>query len=328
MLKNDLITIGILCFNAENTILRALKGAVEQTWKNIEIVIVDDSSTDQSAQIIADFIKEHPDVRQIRHEENRGASASRQTLINHAKGDFIAFFDDDDVSLPERLKTQHEKILSYEQLTGATLIACYASGKRLYPNGYEIDIQAIGSKPQIPVGVAVANRLLFYGGHSDHFYGAGTPTCSLMARKNTFEYIGGFDPALRRVEDVDFAIRLALASGHFIGCPEKLFIQYATDTTDKSPEKNYAAEIQLTEKYKDYLISVKRYYYAKKWPLLRYYHFKKEYGRMLMILLQLFIRHPVKTTSHFLATAPKRFLHERKMKKGRYYAHHDCMQSH
>lgn len=94
-----------------------------------------------------------------------------------------------------------------------------------------------------------------------------------MARKTTFEAVGGFDPTLRRVEDVDFAIRVALANGHFIGCPERLFIQYATNTADKTPEKNCEAEIRLADKYKDYLVSTGKYYYAKKWPLVRYYHF-------------------------------------------------------
>lgn len=266
MIKNDLITIGILCFNAQDSILRALQSAVEQTWKNTEILIVDDASTDKSVSIVQDYIAQYPHARLIKHDKNRGAAGARQTIVTHAQGDFIAFFDDDDESLPERIQKQYELIISYEEEAGESLIACYASGKRLYPNGYEIDIKAIGSEPQIPFGKDVADRLLFYGKNSKFFFGAGTPTCSLMARKTTFEAVGGFDPTLRRVEDVDFAIRVALANGHFIGCPERLFIQYATNTADKTPEKNCEAEIRLADKYKDYLVSTGKYYYAKKWP--------------------------------------------------------------
>lgn len=139
----------------------ALQSAVEQTWKNTEILIVDDASTDKSVSIVQDYIAQYPHARLIKHDKNRGAAGARQTIVTHAQGDFIAFFDDDDESLPERIQKQYELIISYEEEAGESLIACYASGKRLYPNGYEIDIKAIGSEPQIPFGKDVADRLFF-----------------------------------------------------------------------------------------------------------------------------------------------------------------------
>jgi len=315
MVKTDLVTIGITCFNAQENISRAIKSAVIQTWPNTEIIIVDDKSNDDSVSVIKNLIKKHSHMFLVEHKKNQGPAASRQTVLNHAKGDFIAFFDDDDESLSERLEKQVTCITSYESLTGEDLVACYASGKRIYPNGYEIALPAIGSKPDVPHGPEVANRLLFYGANSSFFYGAGTPTCALMARKETYDKIGGFDPSFRRVEDIDFAIRLALAGGHFIGCQEQLFIQYATTGEDKVPEKNRDAEIQLVEKNADYLKSINRYYYARKWPLLRYYHFKKKYLPMLFVLIDLFLHHPFKTVSHLFSTGPKRILHEIKMNK-------------
>ena len=314
MIKNDLITIGIACFNAQDTILRALQSASQQSWDNKEILIVDDASTDKSMEIVNRYIREYPHIKLIEHTVNAGPAAVRQTILDNAQGIFIAFFDDDDESFPVRLEKQHAHICAYEDTTGTNLIACYASGQRIYPNGYRLNMQAIGSAPLIPNGRDVADRLLFYGGDPNFFYGTGTPTCSLMARKSTFDIVGGFDQNFRRVEDIDFAIRLALAGGHFIGCAEHLFVQHSTDGVDKAFEKNKDAEIQLAEKHRTYLKSVRRYIYAKKWPLLRYYHFKGQYVRMFVTLIDLFMRHPLKTFSHFLTTAPKRFLHERKMK--------------
>ncbi len=309
-IKNDLITIGLTCYNAESTIARALDSALAQSWPETEILVVDDCSSDGSVAVV----EKYPTVKLIKHEKNGGPAAARKTLLEHAKGDFIAFFDDDDESLPARLEKQHERITSYEQETGETLVACYASGKRIYPNGYTLRMAAIGSKPVVPNGPKVADRLLFFGGDPDFFIGAGTPTCSLMVRTKALKSVGGFDPSFRRVEDVDFAVRFALAGGHFAGCAEELFIQHATDGVDKAPEKNRDAEIQLAEKHKDYLKSVGRYYYAKTWPLLRYHHFKRQYVCMAYVLLKLCLRHPVKTVSHFLKTGPKRLMHERKMK--------------
>ena len=310
-----LISIGITCYNAADTIQRAIKSALEQSWDNIEIIIVDDCSTDRSIDVIKKSLTNINNARLIEHEKNLGPAGARQTLLDNANGEFIAFFDDDDESSPNRVQTQYERIISYEKTTGASLIACYASGKRVYPNGYELELNAIGSKQVIPAGSSVADYLLFYKRNKGWFYGTGTPSCALMLRKNTLIEAGGFDTTLRRVEDVDFAIRLALKEGHFIGCSENLFTQHATQASDKSYKNNKDAEVQLALKYEDYLKSVKHFEYAKRWPLIRYYHFEKKYAQMLLCLCSLFIRAPIKVTKHLLSTGPKRLLHERRVFK-------------
>lgn len=311
----QLITIGITCYNAEKTISRAINSAIHQKWPNTEIIIVDDCSADHSVAVITSLIQPYENIVLIVNDINQGPSAARQTILNNAKGEFIAFFDDDDESLPDRLCEQSERIISYEEETNQTLVACYASGQRIYPNGYKLLMSAIGSKPEVPHGKAVADRLLFFGQTPKFYFASGTPTCSLMARKSTIMSVGGFDPKFRRVEDVDLAIRIALSGGHFIGCAEILFTQYATDAVDKSPDKNLTAEIQLADKYEEYLRSVGRYQYAKNWPFVRYYHFQGQYFKMFSVLIYLFLRYPIKTASHFFQTGPKRFMHERKMKK-------------
>lgn len=315
MKKNNSITIGLTCFNAQETILRALESAINQTWLNKEVVVVDDASTDKSVQILKTKLEQGVNFRLIQHSSNQGVGGARQTILDNSSGEFVTFFDDDDYSFPDRLEEQHKKILRYEKTSGSTLVACFVSGKRLYPNNYEIKLNAIGSKVKIPFGTDVADRLLFFGGDREMFFGTGTPACSLMARKSTFESVGGFDKNFCRVEDIDFAIRLALAGGHFIGTKKEFFVQYATGSQDKTPEANLDAELQLVSKFQKYLESKNRYFYAKKWPLLRYYHFTGQYHLMFFLLLQLIIRHPIKTTLHFCQTAPKRFLHEKKIKR-------------
>ncbi len=310
-----LITVGITCFNAEDTIERAISSALKQNWSPFEIVIVDDCSTDSSIPTIEKSIKDQPLATLVRHETNQGPAAARNTILAHARGEFVAFFDDDDESLPERVITQYEKIISYEKTINTKLVACYASGTRIYSNGYNLVLNAIGSRPLVPQGPSVADYLLFYGKKPGWFYGAGTPTCALMARRSAFEMVGGFDDDFRRVEDIDFAVRLALAGGHFIGCPEPLFIQHATQAGDKSPEKNLEAELKLAEKHKDYLQSVGRYNYARQWPRIRFYHYNHQHSRMLLALFALFVQHPMQVLRHFLYTGPRRFLHERKMRK-------------
>src|SRR5690606_7720021 len=112
---------------------------------------------------------------------------------------------------PARLSAQYETITDYEAKTGATLVACWGSGVRRYPNGYEVRLEAIGSRPNNPVGTTVIDYILYYGRKAGVFYGNGTPSCSLMTRKSTYGVVGPYDESMFRSEDADFSIRLALA---------------------------------------------------------------------------------------------------------------------
>lgn len=315
-MAEPLVTIGVTCFNAEDTIRRAIESALAQDWPNFEVVVVDDFSTDGSPKIITATITDEPRAKRFRHNCNLGPAAARNTILANARGEFIAFFDDDDKSLPERIANQLETLAAYEDRTGARLVACYASGRRRYPNGYTIDLPAIGSRgEQVPNGVGVADYLLTFRRRRDWFYGSGTPACSLLARRSTFTTVGCFDHGLRRLEDADFAIRLALMGGHFIGTQRCLFIQHSTSAPDKSPELNLEARQRLARNHKEYLQSIGRLEYATRWPKLRYWHFTHRYTRFVLELLALLIRHPCAVSAHLLSTGPRRLLHENRIRR-------------
>lgn len=309
------VTIAITCFNAIQTVERAVKSARAQDWPALEILIADDCSTDGSADFVASLIVDDRRAVLVRRDRNGGAAATRNTLIEAATGEFVVFFDDDDESFPTRVARQVETLRALEASRPGMLAACYAGGERLYPNGYVKALPAIGSEGAQPHGNAVANYLLFYSRPDDLFFGAGTPTCALMARRSVFQQVGGFDPSLRRVEDVDFAVRLALAGGYFVGTRECLFRQHATIGADKSPEANRDAEVSLARKHKGYLTSIGRYQYAVRWPNLRYLHFKRRYAAFLVEFLQIFARNPLAASRHILQTGPRRLRHERQMRK-------------
>ncbi len=310
-----LITIGITCYNAADTVTRAIDSARAQDWPRLEILVVDDGSTDGSAAVVERAAAGDDRVRLIRHDGNRGPGAARQTLLDEARGDYLAFFDDDDESAASRVRTQQARLVSYAEATGETRAACYASGERVYPNGYRLHIDAIGSRPPVPAGDPVIDYLLFNRRRRGLFYGAGTPACALMARIDTMRAAGGFDPAFRRVEDVDFAVRLAAHGGHFVGCPERLYTQYATRSPDKSPRRNYDAEMQLIDKHRAYLERRRRYGFARTWFTVRYHHFNHDRARMLGALLRAWLAHPVLVTRQLATTVPARWRHERRMSR-------------
>lgn len=314
---HPLVTAAITSYKAADTIERAIRSAQLQDWPNLEILVVDDASGDDTCAVIERVLDGITSARLVRHAVNGGPAAARNTLLAEAQGEFICFFDDDDESSPDRISQQVARLLREELRSGCELVACYASGQRVYPSGHTVDLRAIGSRGVPPSGEEVADYLLFYERHADRFFGAGTPTCSLLARRRTFDAVGGFDSALLRAEDADFAVRLALLGGVFVGTEERLFIQHATTAQDKSPRRNREAEVALAHKQEAYLRRKGLYYYATRWPELRCCHFERRYVAFAACFLSLMLRHPMRSVRHLLATAPRRLRHERAVAKGR-----------
>lgn len=312
-MNSPLATIGITCFNAETTIARAISSAFRQSWPNLEIIVVDDCSTDRSVAIVESAILGRPTARLIRHGVNQGPAATRNTILSEATGEFVAFFDDDDESLRERVEGQIRHLEGYERTVGAALVTCVASGIRRYPNGYTQELPAIGSRGQVPQGPGFADYLLYFHRRRDWDYGGGAPARALLARRSTFLAVGAFDSRLRRVEDNDLAIRLAIAGAHFTGPAAPLYVQYATTAADKSPDKNLEAEQAVVRKHRRYLERKGRYYYALHWHKLRYWHFTRRFDMLIIEFLRIFLRHPITATRHILATGPRRLVHEWRM---------------
>lgn len=311
-----LISICITCFNAEDTIERAIDSAVSQDWKNFEILLVDDGSTDDSLKIIKKKLIEYPFIRLIKNYNNYGCAYSRNILVDAAKGEFIVFFDDDDVSRYDRLSLQYNKIISHECEKNTQLICCYASGGKVYPNGYIKSFHAVGSEDPLPTGFEMADYLLFAKRLPDIFYGSGAPTCSLMLRKTVFEEIGKFDIKLNRQEDIDFAIRFGLGGGFFTGIPDPVLTQYSTnDHNKKSAKIEFESTIRLIEKNRNYILSKDSYYYIRLWTEMRYRHFANQDIRAFLILIKLTLLYPMRTIRHFAVSATRRFIHEKRMNR-------------
>ena len=93
-------------YNAENTIATAAKSILDQTWSNLELIVVDDGSSDGTWSIIEFVARRDPRVVPLRHPRNRGAYAARNTALSHATGDFVTAHDADDWSHPEKVALQ------------------------------------------------------------------------------------------------------------------------------------------------------------------------------------------------------------------------------
>ncbi|HYB59511.1 MAG TPA: glycosyltransferase family 2 protein [Candidatus Acidoferrales bacterium] len=96
-------------YNRARVLKRSVDSALNQTYRDFEILIVDDGSTDETFDVVKPFLQ-FPRVRYVRHDMNKGSQAARNTGIKNARGDYIAFLDSDDTWIPNKTELQLEAI--------------------------------------------------------------------------------------------------------------------------------------------------------------------------------------------------------------------------
>jgi glycosyltransferase involved in cell wall biosynthesis len=279
---------------------KAIASADNQNWPDTEIVVVDDCSTDRTPEILADLKKQHPNLRVCRSGQNHGVAASRNRIIREAKGEFIAFFDDDDESLPKRLTRQYERIVKYERdFAQGQPVICHAARLQRYPGEEERYAPTLGTElgAVAPHGLAVAERILL-GRPLKNGYGA-MATCSQMARRSVYQNLGMFDESLRRSEDTDLNIRLALEGGHFVGIAEPLVTQTMTLTTEKHLAEERSCTLKYIAKHKAFLDQAGSYDFCHRWIDAKFDLLERKRVEFLAKFLKLLFYFPVATLKRF-----------------------------
>jgi glycosyltransferase involved in cell wall biosynthesis len=271
-----LITIGITCFNAKDTIEKAVRSALAQDWPEKEIVIVDDASADGSREVIKRLAAEHPQVRLVFHPVNRGYAGAVNSIVREARGEFVAIFDDDDESVPERLALQVSRIQAYEAAHRSNLVLCY-SNRNVIKAGFDTPdhvAEAIGRRAPEPSGPAVADFLFGLSKDNVHVWGI-FGSCTLMARRRAFLSVGEFDETFRRCAEWDFAVRAAFMDAHFIAVDRPLVTQWKTPSADKAGRIPLTFSLQLRSKYKRYLTRKRAYHASRALAYAQYFGSKR-----------------------------------------------------
>jgi len=194
-----LVTVVIPAFNSENTIDRALMSALGQTHSSIEIIVVDDGSSDRTSEIVENYANRG--VKLLRLPKQGGVSHARNAGISLAKGELIAFLDSDDEWLPTKITKQISRILSNDDCVFVSCACCEISSEgKILGDLYH------GRRPDL--GTDCWKSLLACNT-------VATPSV-LVWRRHLIE-TGGFNEALRICEDQDMWIRLAsLGSVDFV----------------------------------------------------------------------------------------------------------------
>jgi len=106
MNKEKLISVILSTFNSEKTLEDSVKSILDQSYKNIELLIMDDCSEDSTSKILKKIKKNHKNVKLFKNETNQGLTKSLNKLISESSGELIARQDSDDISHPERISIQ------------------------------------------------------------------------------------------------------------------------------------------------------------------------------------------------------------------------------
>lgn len=186
-----LVSVVVPAFNQGRYLADAIHSAVSQTYTNLEVIVVDDGSTDDTRDIVRRI--SDPRLRYV-HQENRGLSAARNTGIRHALGSFLSFLDADDLFCSEKLARLLNAFVEKPELG-------FVAGQAIL-----VDEQGVplGERFERPVPDESTEWLL---GNPLH-------VGSVLLRREWQERVGFFDEELRSYEDWDMWLRLARA-----GCP-------------------------------------------------------------------------------------------------------------
>ncbi len=183
------VSVIIPSYNRAEELPRAIRSAAGQSLAPLEILVIDDASTDATAEIVERLGE--PRLRLIRHERNRGAAAARNTGILHARGEWIAFLDSDDEWAADKLLRQVQAVSSAPPET----LACVC--------GFVFDDRRHRSRKVISLhGRAGTKAALVWGC-------AVSPGSTLLVARRVFATVGNFDERLRRLEDWDWLMRFA-----------------------------------------------------------------------------------------------------------------------
>lgn len=198
------ISVIIAVFNGEKTLARAIDSVLAQTYPACEVIVVDDGSTDASAEIAACY---GPPVRLLQ-QPNLGVSAARNAGVEAAQGDWVAFLDADDYYYPKRLALTAELILKDPAVDFVTadFDYCDAAGNFLRRS---MESTALGRRLLNGEGTFAFMEAADFGEFIEDHFG---DTHTLTVPRTSFLKLGGYPREFAVCEDVHFLIRLCAAS--------------------------------------------------------------------------------------------------------------------
>jgi glycosyltransferase involved in cell wall biosynthesis len=183
MTKKPRISVLMPAYNAEKYIAEAIESILKQTYKDFELIIVDDASTDDTAKIIKSYAKRDKRIKYYKNEKNSGVTITLNNGLKHCSGDYIARMDSDDVSMKKRFEEQVREMDKGSDLIGTNITFIDENGKKSGTRKYSNEIDKV---------IIIESPLAH-------------PT--VMFRKEFLKKTGNYRPEYNSAEDYDLWIR-------------------------------------------------------------------------------------------------------------------------
>ena len=228
-----LVTIYLPTKNRVNLLRRAVDSVLSQTYANIELIVIDDGSSDETSALLSSIRAGDARLKIITNSVSVGSNASRNSAIQAATGDFITGLDDDDAFEPYRIEKFVEAWISYRQ-TGVEVGFLYSQEKNI------IDNEFVGTTSKH--GSVVLEMLLE----------TNTIGNQIFAPKSTFIESGLFDVSLPAWQDMEFFMRVIKKGfkGRLVDLPSYIFdITPRKDRISKNEDKIRKAYHIVTQRH-------------------------------------------------------------------------------
>lgn len=235
----ELISVIIPTYKRYDLIDRAIKSVLNQTYKNIEIIVVDDNIKESIERKETEkILKKYPQVKYIKNEKNLGGGLTRNVGIKSAKADLIAFLDDDDEFLPTKIEKQYKL---YKSLDNNNIAIIYC-----YKNDYYEDGRFAATYKRDFEGCPLYEHMLYFT----------TTTSCWFCNKKALKKVGMFDN-ISSQQDATLLLKLLGAGYEIYRVPEVLVNWYIHD--------NNSGITTVSNKYisavKNYRDECRKYYY-------------------------------------------------------------------
>jgi glycosyltransferase involved in cell wall biosynthesis len=234
--SKPLVSVVIPTYKRADLISRAINSVLGQSYQNLELIIVDDHSQDNTAEIIQGIADSR--INYHCHTTNQGGSAARNTGINRAVGQYIAFLDSDDVWLPQKLEFQLQAIA--KQADNLEQVISYTKFQKSSKVFYQPSILPRRGKRQEET-------------IADYFWlGSGEILTSTMLVSRSLATANLFQTNLSKHQDLDFVLRLGFQAVEFIFLPQVLTVWHNEARGDRiSRITDYQVSLDWIETYRN-----------------------------------------------------------------------------
>ena len=141
-MSSQSVSIIVCCYNAADTLRATLDSLLAQTYEALEILVINDASTDETPEIVRAYQQKDPRVRMVTHDRNKGLAHGRKTGVESASSELLTFLDADDIAMPTMVERLVETLLSDEMILGVSSYRVYFNEER------DLGIQKIGPTTQ------------------------------------------------------------------------------------------------------------------------------------------------------------------------------------